>query len=307
MLTFVAFVGAVAIGIFVFEILNLVLGRRGRDTRNEAQIRLDSMPASEDQEAKVYKRNTLESLVVALWPSRFDPNRARDRDSVESLLRRSGYYYKTVGEFYAAALRDFVMFLVLGVVFIFLMSLMNFTLVGVIMAAALIYNGLRWPYGRLRSVAKQRADALQNNMLVGLSVMEAVTSAGKDISQATKVAAGVGGPFCAILGYYNFMVTKGGNKVDTALDAAKTFLPDPNNLDAVLFLDTLKDIATGEQARLVQVIRAHRLETHRKILNAAEARASQVRSMSVLYGFLAAVGMILTLVLPYVFTFNIGF
>ena len=80
-----------------------------------------------------------------------------------------------------------------------------------------------------------------------------------------------------------------------------------NNLDAVLFLDTLKDISSGEQSRLVQVVRAHRMETHRKILNSAEERASQVRSRAVLYGFMAAVGMILTLVLPYVFTFSIGF
>jgi len=307
MLTFVAFVFAIALCVFVFEILNSILVRKGADPRNEAQIRLDSMPAPEDQDTKVYKRNTLESFILALWPSRFDPNAARDRETVESLLRRSGYYYKTVGEFYAAALRDFVMFLVVGVVMIILMSMMNMAVVGVVMAALLIYNGLRWPYGRLKNVAKQRADALQNNMLVGLSVIEAITSAGKGMDKATKVAAGVGGPFCAILGYYNYMVTKGGNNVETALEAAKTFLPDRNNLDAVLFLDTLKDISSGEQSRLVQVVRAHRLETHRKILNSAEERASKVRSRAVLYGFMAAVGMILTLVLPYVFTFSIGF
>jgi hypothetical protein len=90
------------------------------------------------------------------------------------------------------------------------------------------------------------------------------------------------------------------------MEDAKLCLPDINNLDAVLFLDAIKD---NEQARgrFLDTVHAARIEAQRKILNASAARASSIQQKAVLYGFMSAIGMVATLVLPYVFSFSVGF
>jgi 3-oxoacyl-(acyl-carrier-protein) synthase len=57
---------------------------------------------------------TWEALLVAILPGRFDPNQAKNMADVISLLRRAGYPYDTPGDFYAAAIRDFSVFLAVG-------------------------------------------------------------------------------------------------------------------------------------------------------------------------------------------------
>jgi hypothetical protein len=96
MANFFAFIFAVAMAVLVMEIFSpLIFGKK----RSEAQRRTDDVRVKDDSEAetKIYKRNTLEALVLVFWPSRFDPNRASDRDTIDGLLQRSGYYYSTVG------------------------------------------------------------------------------------------------------------------------------------------------------------------------------------------------------------------
>jgi len=114
------------------------------------------------------------------------------------------------------------------------------------MAALLIYNGLRWPYGRLKNIAKQRAEAVQNNMLIAITIMESLSAAGKTAQEGAQCAAQLGGPFCAVLNSYLASLAMKPEDPDEAMEKAKSYLPDINNLDAVLFLDAIKD---SEKAR----------------------------------------------------------
>jgi len=305
MANFFAFIFAVAMSVLVMEIFSpLIFGEK----RSEAQERTDDVKVKDDSntETKIYKHNTLEALVLVFWPSRFDPNRASDRETVDGLLRRSGYYYSTVGEFYAAALRDFVLFLVVGVVMAGLMAMMKMAPLGLLMAALLIYNGLRWPYGRLKNIAKQRAEAVQNNMLIAMTIMESLSAVGKTAQEGAQCAAQLGGPFCAVLNSYLASLAMKPEDPDEAMEKAKSYLPDINNLDAVLFLDAIKD-SEKARGRFLDIVHAARIEAQRKILNGSAARASSIQQKAVLYGFMSAVGMVATLVLPYVFSFSVGF
>jgi hypothetical protein len=305
-MNFFAFIFAVSMAVLVMEIFSpLIFGEKRSDAQDLTNdVRL--MDDDTERETKIYKRNTLEALILALWPSRFDPNRAKDRDTIEGLLRRSGYYYSTVGEFYAAALRDFVMFLILGAVFAGLMSMMKLAPLGIAMAALLIYNGLRWPYGRLKNIAKQRAEAVQNNMLVAMTIMESLVAAGKSAQEGADCASKVGGPFCAVLSAYLSSLASNPEHPDVAMEDAKSYLPDPNNLDAILFLEAIKDSEKG-RSRFLETVHVARIEAQRKILNTSAARASSIQQRAVIYGFMAAVGMVVTLVLPYVMSFSLGF
>jgi hypothetical protein len=93
---------------------------------------------------------------------------------------------------------------------------------------------------------------------------------------------------------------------DVAMEDAKSYLPDPNNLDAILFLEAIKDSEKG-RSRFLETVHVARIEAQRKILNTSAARASSIQQRAVIYGFMAAVGMVVTLVLPYVMSFSLGF
>lgn len=302
MINFLAFVAAVCAGIVVFELGNaLYVVKRPKETD-----RLRHPSAKSPQEKSPYTRNAFEALIVALLPARFDPNQATDKDTVESLIRRSGYYYSTVGDFYAAALRDFVLFLFVAALYAGLMSMMSMAFLGIIVGGLVIFAGLRQPYERLKKIAKQRGEALQNNMLAGLTVMEATISANAGLEAAAGRAAKVGGPFCAVLGIFRAELSRNDNDVVKAVEVAQTYLPDPNDIDAILFLESMKE-AVGGRPRFLRTIQSMRRETQRRILNTAEARASNVRARATLFGFLAAIGMLGSLILPYVFGFTLGF
>ena len=307
MLNFLAFLAAVSASVGFLELASLLFRR---DKLTEAQQRLGAGVQVKDESqanTRVYRHNILEAFVLTIWPARFDPDRAADKESVETLLRRSGYYYATVGEFYAAALRDFVMFLIVAVFLASLMFMMKMTAIGLLMAALLIYNGLRWPYARLKSMARQRADSVQNNMMVAMTIMESMAAAGRGALEGAKSAQNIGGPFCAVLAVYIKNLTRFSGDPTRAMEEAKTFMPDPGNLDAILFLDAIRDDEKGTRGRFLETVHAARIEAQRRILTTSTARASKVQSRAVIYGFMASIGMIATLILPYVVSFSMGF
>jgi hypothetical protein len=56
----------------------------------------------------------LAALLIAIAPTRFDPQSAANTADVISQLRRAGYPYSTPGEFYAASMQIFTRYLILG-------------------------------------------------------------------------------------------------------------------------------------------------------------------------------------------------
>ena len=112
--------------------------------------------------------------LLAILPGRFDPQSARNSADVISLLRRAGYPYDTPGEFYAAAMRDFSTFLLVGGLLAGALAALNMAVAAPFVALIFAFLGLRRPYVRIKTLAKKRAEAMRSNMLIGLSVLSAL-------------------------------------------------------------------------------------------------------------------------------------
>ncbi|MBU2610167.1 MAG: hypothetical protein KJ606_04380 [Chloroflexi bacterium] len=68
-------------------------------------------------------------------------------------------------------------------------------------ALIFVFLGLRRPHTRLKARAKRRAELMRNNMLIGLSVLNALISSGVGVQEALRRTAGVGGPFRNLLSH----------------------------------------------------------------------------------------------------------
>ena len=88
MMYLMVFAGAVAVVILVFELMNALtesaLGGGGDrlsygPTCNEANVRA------------ARKCTSLDALLIAVWPERFDPDHAASISDVVDMLRRAGY------------------------------------------------------------------------------------------------------------------------------------------------------------------------------------------------------------------------
>ena len=161
-MAFLAFLGALSLSVLAFELMSVFHTAFSIFGGN----RLMNFQSS----APVKRRSTWEALLVAILPGRFDPDQAKNMADVVSLLRRAGYPYDTPGEFYAAAIRDFSIFLAVGGLLAGALAAMNVITVAPVIAAIFILFGLRRPYVRIKNLAKKRAESLRNNMLIGLSV-----------------------------------------------------------------------------------------------------------------------------------------
>src|SRR5690606_31680003 len=146
--------------------------------------------------SEIKQRSSWEALLLAILPGRFDHKHAKTMADVVNLLRRAGYPYDTPGEFYAASMRDFSIYLFVGGLLAGVLAAMGNLMIAPIMASLFIFLGLRRPYVRLKLLAKKRAESMRNNMLIGLSVLSSLLSSGVGVQEALRRTASVGGPFC---------------------------------------------------------------------------------------------------------------
>lgn len=287
-----AFVAALCAAIVAHELITLfqvlLSGRRSKVLLTPAVDDGLHLPTQR-------RRTTLEAVLLTLLPQRFDPNLANSGD-VMALLRRSGYYYRNPGEFYAAAIRDFSQFLLIGGSLAVALVVLDMPLAAAPVLAVYILLGLRRPYTRLKRIARQRDAAMKNNMLLGLSVLESLLSVSTGAQQAFTQTAQIGGPFCNLLALLSAQMTK--QTPEDAIDVVKAHLPDPRDVEANLFLaDVLAYFK--ESRRILSSISALRHSVHRLVLDATEERAALVRQRANLFGILAIVGLLFALILPY--------
>src|SRR5260221_9598435 len=140
--------------------------------------------ADDIQIPKKHGGTTLDAIFLAVFPKRFDERSATNVTDVVGLFRRSGYYYATPGEFYAAAIRDFSQYLIIGVALAVGLVILGMPVAAVPILVIYIVLGLRRPYSRLKRVAKKRDDAMKNNMLLGRSVLESLLSVSTGLQTA---------------------------------------------------------------------------------------------------------------------------
>jgi hypothetical protein len=286
-MTFFAFLGALALSVLAFELVNAFQGAVSLFGSN----RLISTGTS-----PVQRRSTWDALLVAVLPGRFDPEKAKNTADVISLLRRAGYPYDTPGEFYASAIRDFSLFLGVGGMLAGALAAMDVLVAAPIVALMFVLLGLRRPYVRLKTLAKKRAESLRNNMLIGLSVLSALLSSGVGVQEALRRSASVGGPFCNLLGLLVArMEVEDFNK---AIEVTRAHLPDLSDVEANLFLRDIQDFFANNRPVLSSV-QGLQESVHRSVVELTEARAALVRQRSGLFGVLSVVGLVLAIIAPF--------
>lgn len=241
------------------------------------------------------QRTTIEAILLAVLPNRFDPNVAKTTDIMD-LLRRSGYYYANPGEFFAAAIRDFSQYLLIGAGLAVALVILDMPIAAIPILTIYIFLGLRRPYTRLKKIARKREDAMKNNMLLGLSVLESLLSVSTSAQQAFTQTAQIGGPFCNLLALLSAQISK--LPPEDAVAVVKAHLPNPRDVEANLFLNDVLAYFK-ESRRILSGVSALRHSVHRLVLDATEERAALVRQRANLFGIFSIVGLLFALILPY--------
>jgi hypothetical protein len=294
-MTLLAFLGALSLSVIVFEIATAMQDSWSTFSKGRS---LAGMQISGNPPVK--RRSTWEALLLVVFPYRFDPAQARDLADVVSLLRRAGYPYDTPGDFYAASIRTFSAFLLLSGLSAGALVFLGMPVVAPVVGAILVFLGLRHPYSRLKILAKRRAEAMHNNMLTGLSVMNALLSSGVSVQEALRQTAGVGGPFCNLLGL--LVARMEVEDFSKAIEVTRAHLPDPADVEANLFLRDIHDFFVYNRPILASV-QALQEAVHRSVVEATEARAALVRQRSGLVGILAVVGLVFSIIGPFLGAF----
>ncbi len=287
-MTLLVFLGALSLSVLAFELLSTF--------QNAVSLFGNNRLMSLSTGAPKKRRSTWEALLVAVLPGRFDPEQAKNMTDVISLLRRAGYPYDTPGDFYAAAIRDFSIFLAVGGLVAGALAAMKMIAAAPLIALIFIFLGLRRPYTRLKMMAKKRAESLRNNMLIGLSVLSALLSSGVGVQEALRRASSVGGPFCNLLG---LLVAR--MEVDDfakAVEVTRAHLPDPTDVEANLFLRDIHDFFANNRPVLSSV-QGLQESVHRTVVELTESRAALVRQRAGLFGVMAVLGLVLAIILPF--------
>lgn len=185
---FFTFIASLAASLVAFEVLTFLQGPKRRVNILDGAI-------VEGSELALRKpRSALDAILVAVFPERFDPGKAKNYTDVVTLLKRAGYPYDTPGDFYVSAIRDFGLFLIVGAGVATAMAIADMTLAGVGLAFIFLFLGLRRPYTRLKTIAKKRAEGMKTNMLIGLTVLKTLITSGVSPVEAAKNLQKIGGP-----------------------------------------------------------------------------------------------------------------
>lgn len=288
-MTLLAFLGALSLSVLAFELLSTF--------QNAFSVFGNNRLVTLSTTSTAKRRSTWEALLVAILPGRFDPEQAKNMTDVISLLRRAGYPYDTPGEFYAVAMRDFSLYLAVGGLLAGALAALNVLAAAPVIALLFVVLGLRRPYARLKTLAKKRAESLRNNMLIGLSVLSALLSSGVGVQEALRRASAVGGPFCNLLG---LLVAR--MEVDDfakAVEITRAHLPDSNDVEANLFLRDIYDFFANNRP-VLSSIQGLQESVHRTVVELTESRAALVRQRAGLFGVLAVVGLVLSILAPFI-------
>lgn len=287
-MTFFSFLGALSLSVLAFELISVLQNALSTFGSN----RLMNINAN----TSVARRSTWEALLVAILPGRFNPDQAKNMTDVISLLRRAGYPYDTPGEFYAAAIRDFSIFLAVGGLLAGALAAMDMLVAAPAIALVFVFLGLRRPYVRLKTLAKRRAEGLRNNMLIGLSVLGSLLSSGVGVQEALRRSSTVGGPFCNLLGL--LVARMEVEDFTKAIEVTRAHLPDPADVEANLFLRDIYDFFANNRPVLSSV-QGLQESVHRSVVEATEARAALVRQRAGLFGVMAVLGLVLAIIAPF--------
>lgn len=290
-MTFLAFLTALAGAVLVYDVLDLLWPRRTPPSRWDVTIEGERTETETERPSSAWY-----AILGVVFPTWFDPQRARTRESVEDLIRRAGYHpYDSPESFYTAAMMEFGKGLVKAAFAAVVFYQADMRPLVPVVAAALLWLAWRRPYVNLRKSAQARARAMRQNMLPGLAQMEALLDAGVGVQEALRRTANLGGPFCNLLGFLVARMEVEG--VQEAFRTVERHVPDPTDTNLMLFLQDVEAYFL-QQRPLNESVRALRLAVHRDLVNATRERAALVKRTAGLFGIFAVVGMVVALLLP---------
>ena len=137
-------------------------------------------------------------------------------------------------------------------------------------------------------------------MLIGLSVLSSLLSAGVGVQEALRRTAAVGGPFCNLLSLLVArMEVEDFNK---AILTTRAHLPDPMDVEADLFLRDVEDFFAHSRPILTSV-QALQEAIHRSVIETTEERAALVRQRAGLFGIFAILGLTFAIIGPFLGAF----
>jgi hypothetical protein len=284
----VVFIGSLALAVIALEIGTAIQAKLFNPSKLDGAVVAGTAIAP--------RRSTWEALLIAIFPKRFDPNQQATNSNVIDLLRRAGYPYDTPGEFYASAIKYFTVYLIAGTITAGALYLLGLGIAAPFLAGAFIYMGLTRPYANLRALAKKRAEAMRNNMLVGLAVLESLLISGMHVQPAMRQTSELGGTFCNLMGLLVARLQI--ESPEKAIETTRAHIPDPNDVDMQLFLRDVSDFFLLSRP-MNSAITSLRTSVHRNILEATEARAAVVLQRTSILGIFAVVGLIFSVILPF--------
>ncbi len=289
-MTLLVFLGALAASVMAVELLEALLGLRlvprGRLLHAEDLRRFQAEE----------RLGTWQALLAALWPSRFHPRQARNREDVVERLRRAGYPFESTGAFYAYAIRTFGFYTVLGLLaagFGFMSGVPP--LLALFPFAAFVVIGLRRPYTRLKRLTRERAEAMRLNMLPVMSAFLAYLRAGVNVQSALQGCERIGGPFGNLLGFLAARMQV--EPFERAIERTRAHLPDPNDQVAVRFFDAVEAYFTRNRPML-DTVDGLLKDLKGEHADETAERVALTKRQAGLFGVLAVVGLLITLIWP---------
>jgi len=133
-------------------------------------------------------------------------------------------------------------------------------------------------------------------MVTVKSVLSSLLSSGVGVQEALRRASTVSGPFCNLLGL--LVARMEVEEFTKAIEVTRAHLPDPNDVEANLFLRDIQDFFANNRPVLSSV-QGLQESLHRSVVEATEARSALVRQRAGLFGVMAVLGLVLAIIAPF--------
>jgi hypothetical protein len=137
---------------------------------------------------------------------------------------------------------------------------------------------------------------MRSNMLTGLAILNALLASGVSVQEALRRTAGVGGPFCNLLGL--LIARMEVDDFSKAIQTTRAHLPDAGDVEANLFLRDVEDFFLHNRP-LTNSVQALQEAVHRRVVESTESKAAVVRQRSGLFGILAVLGLVISIIAPF--------
>ena len=230
-----AMVGALGAGVFFYGLSGLLLRPRARLEPELARVRPQRVSDLPD-----FLQTVLGQILLGFGHRLI---RAQSAAAVEDRLRRSGWRYTSLGDYYASKIANALLYFFIGV---FFGNTLFGALTGAIAGVVFAFLGYLRPDEKIAEVTKERREGLKREMAWTLdrlaTVMQTGDALGPSLSRLTDrnydwVAGGGGGLFVAVMRDISAGLSQNRSDIGQLVDEIRgTLPPDLPEVDEFLLL-----------------------------------------------------------------------